>query len=142
MHDHSVIAVSLELTGRPLEMGKVEEWLGNLLLTETSRPGPRRQEHAGSDIVRMKGLLRVVAGGNDGESGHAASQVLAVQAVHASYQGDFVREDEGESDPNSSSRIVFIGRNIDGDDLAEGLEACCAGEGDDVQVKVLTNRHH
>ena len=85
-----------------MDPNKVTNWLNDLL----ARQGP--------DILRAKGILDV-----KGED-----RRLVFQAVHMILEGDYQRAwKEGE---DRSSRMVFIGRNLDEAELRAGFEACAA----------------
>jgi len=87
---------------RPLNGDKVTAWLNQLL------------QDRGPDILRAKGILEVA-----GEP-----RRLVFQAVHMIMEGDWQREwKPGEE---RSSRMVFIGRNLDEEALRRGFEACAA----------------
>jgi len=104
-HDHAAEAgirgISLTLD-RPLNGNRVTAWLNDVLQAQ------------GPDILRAKGILDV-AGEN---------RRLVFQAVHMILEGDF----QGDWKPgdNRSSRMVFIGRNLDEAALRAGFEACAA----------------
>ena len=105
-HDHrhvidDIKGVSLRLE-RPLSGDKVTQWLNQLL------------QDQGPDILRAKGILDV-----KGEP-----RRLVFQAVHMIMEGDFQRE--WKPDEARSSRMVFIGRNLDEEALRRGFEACAA----------------
>src|SRR5690606_3122833 len=104
-HDHAAeagirgIALTLD---KPINANKVTNWLNGVLQAQ------------GPDILRAKGILDI-AGEN---------RRLVFQAVHMILEGDFQREwREGEP---RTSRLVFIGRNLDEAALREGFEACAA----------------
>ena len=81
---------------------RVSAWLNEVLQTQ------------GPDILRAKGILSVA--GED--------RRLVFQAVHMILEGDLQgpwREDEART-----SRLVFIGRNLDPQALRSGFEACAA----------------
>ncbi len=102
-HDHGpdgIAAVCLTDTA-PLDAAAVERWLSDLLA--------RR----GADILRTKGILW--AAGEDRQ--------LVVQAVHMMLEGDFAAP--WPAGPRTS-RLVFIGRNLDTEGLQAGLCACRA----------------
>jgi G3E family GTPase len=100
-HDDDIKGVALALD-RPLDSNKVSRWLNDLL----AKQGP--------DILRAKGILDV-----KGED-----RRLVFQAVHMILEGDLQRPwREGE---DRSSRMVFIGRNLDAAALKAGFEACAA----------------
>jgi G3E family GTPase len=87
---------------RPVDPQRVTQWLNDLL----ARQGP--------DILRAKGILSVA--GED--------RRLVFQAVHMILEGDYQRAwREGE---DRSSRMVFIGRNLDEALLRAGFQACAS----------------
>ena len=93
--------ISLRLDG-PVNGEKATRWLNQLL------------QEKGPDILRAKGILEV-----KGED-----RRLVFQAVHMILEGDWQRPwREGE---DRSSRMVFIGRNLDEAELRAGFEACAA----------------
>jgi G3E family GTPase len=103
-HEHvldDIKGVSLRLD-RPVNGEKVTRWLNQLL------------QDKGPDILRAKGILDV-----QGEE-----RRLVFQAVHMIMEGDFQRP--WKADEPRSSRMVFIGRNLDEDALRQGFEACAA----------------
>ena len=68
----------------------------------------------GQDILRAKGIIDIA--GDD--------RRLVFQAVHMLLEGDFQRPwQPGEK---RSSRLIFIGRNLDLPVLRAGFEACAA----------------
>ena len=104
-HDHAAEAgirgVSL-VFDKPLNGNRVTAWLNDVLQAQ------------GPDILRAKGILDVA--GED--------RRLVFQAVHMILEGDFQRDwKPGEV---RSSRMVFIGRNLDEAVLRAGFEACAA----------------
>jgi G3E family GTPase len=105
-HDHhhhldDIASVSLRLDA-PVDGNRVTSWLNDLL----ARKGP--------DILRAKGILSV-----KGED-----RRLVFQAVHMILEGDLQREWKPGED--RSSRMVFIGRDLDEAELKAGFEACAA----------------
>lgn len=101
-HDHiadsGIASVSLSCD-EPLDAGRVEDWLQDLLARQ------------GSDILRTKGILSVA--GED--------RKLALQAVNMMLEGDYIGPwGEGER----ISRLVFIGRNLDRERLDAGFRSC------------------
>ncbi len=99
VHDDDIKGVSIRLD-RPVDPQKVTQWLNDLL----ARQGP--------DILRAKGIVHV----------KGDERRLVFQAVHMILEGDF----QGEWKPGDdrSSRMVFIGRNLDETLLRLGFEAC------------------
>jgi G3E family GTPase len=110
-HDHDAVldhaaaagirGVSLSLD-RPLDGQRVTNWLNGVL------------QEQGPDILRAKGILDV-----KGED-----RRLVFQAVHMILEGDF-QGDWAQGRPRTS-RLVFIGRNLDEAALKAGFEACAA----------------
>jgi G3E family GTPase len=101
VHDDDIKGVALRLD-RPVDPQRVTQWLNDLL----ARQGP--------DILRAKGILSVA--GED--------RRLVFQAVHMILEGDYQRAwREGE---DRSSRMVFIGRNLDEALLRAGFQACAS----------------
>jgi len=101
VHDDDIKGVSLRLN-RPIDGEKITRWLNDLL----AKQGP--------DILRAKGILDV-----KGED-----RRLVFQAVHMILEGDFQRPWQAGDD--RSSRMVFIGRNLDEALLKVGFESCVA----------------
>jgi len=101
VHDDDIKGVSLRMD-RPIDGTKVTKWLNDLLADR------------GPDILRAKGILNV-----KGEE-----KRLVFQAVHMILEGDLQRPwREGE---DRTSRMVFIGRDLDESALRSGFEACAA----------------
>ena len=102
-HDSGIGSVSLACA-RPMDGDRVGDWLTALLAER------------GQDILRAKGIIDVA--GED--------RRLVFQAVHMMLDGDYQRAwGPGE---RRRSRLVFIGRKLDGDALRAGFEACAAGQ--------------
>ena len=100
-HEPDVRSVSLKEPG-PVDGRKLNAWLGGLLKTR------------GSDIFRTKGIVEVA-----GES-----RRVVFQGVHMLFEGKPDRPWEPGED--RSSRLVFIGRGLDADELRRGLQSCRA----------------
>jgi len=81
-------------------MQKFQQWMGTLL------------QEKGADLLRTKGILAV-----DGED-----RRFAFQAVHMMADGDFIGP-WAEGAPRTS-RLVFIGRDLNRPQLRRGFEAC------------------
>ncbi|KAL6911649.1 hypothetical protein ACP4OV_000454 [Aristida adscensionis] len=98
-HDPGVSSVSIVCEGE-MDLEKADMWLGNLLL-----------EHS-DDIYRMKGLLSV----------SGMPQRFVFQGVHDIFQGSPERMWE----PNEPriNKIVFIGRNLNKEELEKGFKDC------------------
>jgi G3E family GTPase len=100
-HDESVTSVGFEVPGE-LDGGRLNDWLGALLRDQ------------GADIFRSKGILAVAGDPNR----------YVFQGVHMLLDS---RPDRPWSpDEERTNKLVFIGRNLDRDALATGLEACRA----------------
>jgi G3E family GTPase len=100
VHDSTIGSVSLSFEGA-LDEAKLEAWIGQLL------------RERGTDIFRMKGILHVA--GRDAR--------LVFQGVHMIFDGTFGRPWGDEARGN---KLVFIGRNLDKDDLEAGFARCSA----------------
>jgi G3E family GTPase len=105
-HDSSIASVGLRAAG-PLELGRVNAWLGALL------------RDRGADILRSKGVL-CVAG---------SEERFVFQGVHMQLQ--LGSSADGAARPwapgeQRDNRLVFIGRNLDRAALQAGFDACRA----------------
>jgi G3E family GTPase len=101
VHDDDIKGVSLRMD-KAVDPQRVTQWLNDLL----ARQGP--------DILRAKGILNVT--GED--------RRLVFQAVHMILEGDF--QHPWKAGDDRSSRMVFIGRNLDEALLRVGFESCAA----------------
>jgi G3E family GTPase len=105
-HGHDVEASGIRgisLTAhKPLNANRVTAWLNEVLQAQ------------GPDILRAKGILDVA--GED--------RRLVFQAVHMILEGDF--QGAWRENDDRSSRMVFIGRNLDEALLRVGFESCAA----------------
>ena len=100
-HDDDVTSVSLR-SDIPLDGEAFQKWFGQLL------------REKGQDILRSKGILDI-----KGEPNR-----YVIQGVHMLMEGDLMGPwPEGE---DRRSRLVFIGRGLDGMALEEGFAACKA----------------
>jgi G3E family GTPase len=98
-HNDDIASMSFEAT-TPLDPERFNAWIG-LLLSEK-----------GQDLLRTKGILSYA--GED--------RRFAFQAVHMIADGDFIGPwKDGEP---RTSRIVFIGRNLNRPQLRRGFESC------------------
>jgi G3E family GTPase len=100
-HSHGpmgIMTVTLKAT-LPLDEARLVDWLTAHLAAN------------GPDILRIKGILSVV--GED--------RRLVLQGVHSLLEGDYLSAwPEGPR----ASRLVLIGRNLDGPSLQNALDAC------------------
>jgi len=99
-HDEAVSSVGIELPG-DLNEKKLNTWMGNLLQTK------------GTDIFRMKGVLSL----------QSSPQRLVFQGVHMLLDS---RPDREWGDEPRRNKLIFIGRNLDRDELTEGFRSCLA----------------
>jgi len=99
VHDNTITSVSVSIPGN-LNLERVNDWLGTLL------------EVRGNEIFRTKGILSVTGCDNK----------FVFQSVHMLFEGDIGKEwADGEE---RGSKLVFIGKNLDQDELEDGLKAC------------------
>ena len=105
-HDQRVTSMSSKFEGE-LNVNKLERWIGNLMQTKAE------------DLFRYKGVLAV----------KGMEQKFVFQGVHMLFGGSFSEEiglwKEGEK---RECRFVFIGRNLDHEELEKGLMDCKAEE--------------
>lgn len=99
-HDEEVTSVGIHLE-RPVDGDKLNQWLSVLL------------REKGTDIFRMKGILDI----------HGSEKRFVFQGVHMLFDG---REDRPWGSEKRGSDLVFIGRNLDRDELTQGFERCLA----------------
>ena len=100
-HDDDVTSVSLH-SDTPLDGAAFQAWFGRLL------------REKGQDILRSKGILDI-----KGEP-----ERYVIQGVHMLMEGDLMGAwPDGQA---RRSRLVFIGRGLDGMALEEGFAACKA----------------
>ena len=100
-HDDSVGSVGIRLEG-DLDPDRFESWMVGLL---------RRR---GTDIFRSKGVLSLAGD----------TRRFVFQGVHMLFDGQAGRS--WEDDAVRESQLVFIGRDLDRAELADGLRACLA----------------
>jgi G3E family GTPase len=99
-HDSEITSVGLEFN-RDMDAEKLQEWLSKLL------------REKGNDIFRMKGVFSVA---------HEERR-LAFQGVHMLLDAERL---DPWGDRKRSSKLIFIGRNLDRQELTESLERCFA----------------
>ncbi|KAH9667153.1 CobW C-terminal domain-containing protein [Citrus sinensis] len=98
-HDRGVSSVSIVCEGN-LDLDKANMWLGTLLMERSE------------DIYRMKGLLSV----------RGMDERFVFQGVHDIFQGSPDRM-WGPDEPRVN-KIMFIGKNLNGQELEKGFKAC------------------
>ena len=105
-HDQRVTSTSSKFEGE-LNVNKLEKWIGNLMQTKAE------------DLFRYKGVLAV----------KGMDQKFVFQGVHMLFGGSFSEDiglwKEGEK---RECRFVFIGRDLDHEELQQGLMDCKAEE--------------
>ena len=105
-HDERVTSTSSRFEGA-LNVNKLESWIGDLMQSK------------GEDLFRYKGVLAV----------EGMDQKFVFQGVHMLFGGGFSSEvapwKEGET---RECRFVFIGRDLDHEELQSGLMECRAEE--------------
>jgi len=98
-HDNTVSSLCIKNEGE-VDLDLMQAWISELLQTK------------GADIFRMKGVLHMAF----------ASKPFVYQAVHMIFNGDW--GDDWMSDEKRESKLVFIGKNLDHDELKRGFAAC------------------
>jgi G3E family GTPase len=102
-HHHDLEIGSIGLTDqRALDPNKVNEWLSYLL------------QSRGQDILRMKGVLNL----------KNEPKRFVFHGVHMTFDGQFERA--WSAGGPRVSRLVFIGRKLDRNELEAGFESCIA----------------
>jgi G3E family GTPase len=100
-HNEHLTSISLS-TANPLDRDKFNAWIAHILQTQ------------GANLLRTKGIL----------SYKNEARRFAFQAVHMIADGDYVAPwKEGEP---RTSRLVFIGRDLNRPQLRKGFESCVA----------------
>jgi len=98
-HDSNVSSLSILQEGE-VDLDLVQAWVGDLL------------QNKGTDIYRMKGVLAIAE----------SDKKFVYQAVHMIFDGNF--DEEWAPDEERNSKLVFIGKNLDKDELKAKFEAC------------------
>ncbi|CAK9081645.1 COBW domain-containing protein 2 (Cobalamin synthase W domain-containing protein 2) [Durusdinium trenchii] len=116
-HDQTVSSCSCKFEGE-LNVNKLQDWISDLI------------QNKGTDLFRYKGVLAVK--GRD--------RKFVFQGVHMLFSGGF-SDNRWQADEVRESRFVFIGRNLDKEELLSQVKACKVGElrfkvGDQVEAKV------
>ena len=97
--DISSFSLTLE---KPIKLNKFNEWMRGLL------------NEKGKDILRAKGIL----------SAEGLNKKYVVQAVHMLMDDDVIGE--WKSGEKRTSRLVFIGRSLNKEEIEKGFKACAA----------------
>ncbi len=98
-HDEEVSSVGIQLPGS-VDPGRLDDWLGPLLRDK------------GVDIFRSKGILNL----------KGTDRRYVFQGVHMLLEGHLDRPWGSQEEPQN--QLVFIGRNLDRDELTEGFRQC------------------
>jgi G3E family GTPase len=99
-HDESVSSVGIVLEG-DLDLKKLNRWMSELLQSK------------GQDIFRMKGVLSI----------KGDPQRFVFQGVHMLFDG---RPDRPWGKTPRSNKLIFIGRNLNREELTNGFKGCLA----------------
>lgn len=114
-HDTSVTSFSITQSG-DVHIALVNQWVGELLKTK------------GTDIYRMKGVLAI----------SGSPQKFVYQAVHMIFDGSF---DEPWADGEARlNKLVFIGKNLDQDELKEGFSQCLQNAKNQEKIWLIEER--
>lgn len=101
-HNHidatGITSVSL-ICDAPLDAARLEQWLQELLARQ------------GANILRTKGIFSI----------RGEDRKLVLQAVNMMLEGDYIGLWKNQV---RTSRLVFIGRNLNSDELKSGLHRC------------------
>jgi len=98
VHDESVTSVGITIPG-DLDSKKLNKWMSELLQVK------------GGDIFRMKGVLSIKGDPNR----------FVFQGVHMLFDG---KVDKPWGQTPRSNKLIFIGRNLNRDELTEGFKKC------------------
>jgi G3E family GTPase len=101
IHDSEIKSLSL-VAAKPLDSAKFETWISDLRMNK------------GQDLLRYKGILDIA--GSD--------RRLVVQGVHMMMDGTNLTP--WKADEKRSSRMVFIGRRLNEQELRDGFAQCTA----------------
>jgi G3E family GTPase len=101
-HDLTVTSVGIEATGT-VDKDRLNAWLGTLL------------REKGVDIFRSKGILAI----------EGLDERYVFQGVHMLLDGQADRP--WRSDEARTNKLVFIGRNLDRDELESSFRRCLVG---------------
>lgn len=118
-HDETVTSCSVKFEGE-LQARALQEWIGDLIMEK------------GADLFRYKGVLAC----------KGMVEKFIFQGVGMLFSGGF-SPIEWEKDEVRECRFVFIGRNLDREELINGVMACRVSEkplrfkvGDDILARV------
>merc|ERR1711997_1289302 len=100
-HDERVSSVGVDVAGEVVQQ-KLNEWIGWLL------------REKGVDLFRSKGVLAV----------KGMKQKFVFQAIHMLFANS--QEGEWKADEEKRCKMIFIGKNLDRDELTKGFMKCLA----------------
>lgn len=102
-HEHDTTVSSLSVTHvGSVDLDLVNQWMSSVL------------REKGADIYRMKGVLSIAG----------MSSKFMFQGVHMIVDGTFDDEERWQEGEERKSMLVFIGKNLDHDELRTGFLAC------------------
>ena len=103
VHDDSVTSVCIQEDG-DVDLDAIQSWMGDLL------------RNKGADIFRMKGVISI----------RDADEKFVFQGVHMIFNGEF--DEKWVDGEKRSSSLVFIGKNLNADELKASFNACLWSE--------------
>ena len=103
-HQHDSSVSSLSIIAGEVDLDDVQKWVNQLL------------QKKGANIFRMKGVIAIAG----------SERKFVYQAVHMIFNGDF--DEEWADDEERVSKLVFIGKNLDHNELRNGFKACAYSE--------------
>merc|ERR1712060_161846 len=101
LHDSTVSSVGMCIEGE-LQPDLFHEWIGRLL------------NEKGTDIYRSKGIIAVLG----------SEERYAFQGVHMIMEMSPLSGQKWKQEDTRINKICFIGRNLDREQLTEGLQNC------------------
>lgn len=104
-HDESTTSVSCKWDGE-LNVNRLRSWIGDLM------------QEKGADFYRYKGVLSV----------KGAEEKFVFQGVGMLFSGDFSNIHRWKPSEKRECRFVFIGKNLNREELLDGLKRCKAEE--------------
>ena len=113
-HDASVTSVGICVDG-DVDLDKLNDWLGPIV------------QEQGADIYRMKGVLAIAGNANK----------YVYHAVHMIFNGTYV--EPWAAGEKRCCKLMFIGKNLDKDQLEAGFKACRADDAEPPAKKTRTS---
>jgi len=112
VHDQTVSSLSINQPGE-VHMALVNEWVDDVLKTK------------GANIYRMKGVLAI----------SGATKKFVYQAVHMIFDGKF--DEAWKDDEPRVNKLVFIGKNLDREELEKGFAATLDSQENQEKIKAI-----